>query len=648
MRKYFEICVELILFISLGIPILNAQQFDPQYYNIGSPILDVIWVDPINGNDNNSGNARSQALKTISAAWLRLPGEASNTGYKIELVAGNYTYRDQGTNNIVGIYLDEKHGSYNYPIIIESVDGPQKAVIYSSFDFRDVAYVYLIGLDFQVDLSSDGGGNTVHFASSNHVLLRNCKISGFDGVTRKAQESLKVNQSSYMYVEDCEIFGAFWFSLDYVGVQYGHIQNCKIHDASEDCLLLKGGSSQIRVEGCSIYKADRFGISAGQGAGFDFLVNPWLHYEAYDLKFINNIIYNTQYAGMAVLGGYNILIAYNTFFKIGIDKMGDRTLMTFNLGQRGCDGAEPDTCYVHHNTGGWSPGTWSNPPIPNGIEMDCIPNRNVYVFNNIFYNPFNDSTIGNHIEVRAPYDASELSSNFLQSGNLPDPVLSDDNLVIKGNLIWNGSAAKEIGINEETGCQDLNNSCNKAQLQRDNSINSFEPALIKPNDGNFHPVKNGNLFNAKTYSIPDFSGNDRPVNPRPPVGNLINTINRDYDNLSRTNSSPPGAFSSSAEANMVKDLEPIGDKIQLYYLQQNYPNPFNPSTTIGFRLFVKSYVTLKVYDVLGREVEVLVNGEKEAGEHKIKFVSSKLTAGIYFYYIQTRGFSEVRKMLLMK
>jgi hypothetical protein len=648
MKKYFELRIVLILSISYGISILNAQQFDPQYYNIGSPVLNNIWVDPVNGNDTNSGSTRSLALKTISAAWNHLPGITTSTGYKIELVAGNYTYRDQETNNIVGLYLDEKHGSYNYPIIIESVDGPLKAVILSSFDFRDVAYVYLIGLDFQVDASSDGGGNTVHFASADHILLRRCKISGFDGVTRKAQETLKVNQTSHIFVEDCEIFGAFWFALDYVGVQYGHIQNCKIHDASEDCLLLKGGSSQIRIEGCTIYNADRFGISAGQGAGFDFLVNPWLHYEAYDLKFINNIIHNTQYAGAAVLGGYNVLVAYNTFYRVGIDKEGDRTLMTFNLGQRGCDGAEPETCSVHHNAGGWSPGLWSSPPIPNGTEIDCIPNRNVYVYNNVFYNPLNDSTIGNHIEVRAPYDASDLSSIFLQTCNLPDPVLSDDNLRIRGNLIWNGSAAKEIGINEETGCQDMNQNCNKTQLQKDNIINSFEPALIQPDGGNFHPVKNGNLFNAKTFSIPDFSGDDIPKRPQPPAGNLVNTINRDYDNLPRTSYNPPGAFSGSIAVNEVKDMDQTNDKLQFLYLNQNYPNPFNPSTIISFRLMVKSYLTLKVFDILGREVAVLMDGEKEAGEHKIKFKSSKLTAGIYFYYLQTRGLSVVKKMLLVK
>jgi hypothetical protein len=400
-------------------------------------------------------------------------------------------------------------------------------------------------LDFVTDPSSDGGGNTVHFAQSDHILIRNCRMDGFDGTTRKPQETLKVNQVQHIDVEDSDISGAFWFALDYVAVQYGHIQGCQIHDASEDCLLLKGGTAQIRVEGSRIYNSGRFGFSAGQGTGFDYFVVPWLHYEAYDLKFINNVVYNTGYAGAAVLGGYNVLIADNTFYKVGIDPGGDRTLLTFNLGQRGCDGSEKDTCDAHHRLGGWGPGSWSAPPLPYGNEVDCIPNKNVYIYNNVIYNPGADSTVGGHFEVRAPYDASDQSPGFLWSCNLPNPVLSDDNLRIKGNLIWNGSRSKWLGLDETTGCSDANEECNLARLSADNTINSIEPELVDPAHLDFHPVSEGSVFSSTTFAIPDFTGTDRPSTPPVPLGNLGNQIPRDFDGNARQTTTPPGAFSAT-------------------------------------------------------------------------------------------------------
>jgi hypothetical protein len=641
----------LNLFLPAG---SNAQQFDPQYYNIGSPILTNIWVDPVNGKDTNDGSSRSTALLTIAAAWNMLPAATTTTGYRINLVAGDYIYRDEATHNIVGIYLDERHGSYNFPIIIESADGPLSADIFSSLDFRDIAYIYLIGLDFRTDTSSDGGGNTIHFADGDHIFIKNCRINGFDGRTRKPQETLKINQVKNIYVEDSDISGAFWFALDYVGVQYGHIQSCKIHDASVDCLLLKGGTAQIRVEGNVIYNAERFGFSAGQGAGFDFMVVPWLHYEAYDLKFINNLIHHTFYAGISVLGGYNILAAFNTLYKVGIDTTGDRSLLAFNLGQRGCDGAEIDTCSTHHSLGGWSPGPWSSPPLAYGVEVDCIPNRNVYFYNNIVCDPGKDSTVGGHLEIRAPYYASDQSPTFLQSCNLPNPVLSDDNLQIKGNLIWNGSSSKSLGLDENTGGQDSNITCNSAQLLSENRINIIEPQFVDTARLDLHPVLGSIIYSAPTYTIPGFSGADRPSTPLVPPGILDNTVTRDFDGKVRSSTSPPGAFSTSvASAIYIDRKAPIANG---FSLDQNYPNPFNPATTISFNLPFKSFVSLKVFDLLGREVATIVSEELSAGAYSRQWNAADMTSGVYFYRLvanaipsgHTGSYTETKKLILLK
>jgi len=85
-----------------------------------------------------------------------------------------------------------------------------------------------------------------------------------------------------------------------------------------------------------------------------------------------------------------------------------------------------------------------------------------------------------------------------------------------------------------------------------------------------------------------------------------------------------------------------------YLLGQNFPNPFNPSTTITYQVPVSGYVSLKVYDALGKEVAALVDRELAAGSYEAKFDASKLTSGIYFYKLQAGNFSDIKKAMLIK
>jgi aminopeptidase N len=85
-----------------------------------------------------------------------------------------------------------------------------------------------------------------------------------------------------------------------------------------------------------------------------------------------------------------------------------------------------------------------------------------------------------------------------------------------------------------------------------------------------------------------------------------------------------------------------------FSLEQNYPNPFNPSTTIKFTLPEKEFVTLKIYDVMGNEVVVLLNEEKSEGSHSIDFNAGKLASGTYYYKLQSGNNIETHKMILLK
>ncbi|MHB1688060.1 MAG: T9SS type A sorting domain-containing protein [Ignavibacteriaceae bacterium] len=103
-------------------------------------------------------------------------------------------------------------------------------------------------------------------------------------------------------------------------------------------------------------------------------------------------------------------------------------------------------------------------------------------------------------------------------------------------------------------------------------------------------------------------------------------------------------------------IKQIGNNIpKEFSLSQNYPNPFNPTTTINFSIQKESFISIKVYDALGREVTTLVNEEKPAGNYKVDFNGSSLASGVYFYRMSARthseqagNFVETKKLVLMK
>ncbi len=83
-------------------------------------------------------------------------------------------------------------------------------------------------------------------------------------------------------------------------------------------------------------------------------------------------------------------------------------------------------------------------------------------------------------------------------------------------------------------------------------------------------------------------------------------------------------------------------------LFSNYPNPFNPTTTIKYQLKEPGFVTLKVYDILGKEVASLVNENEGAGYYKVNFDANNLSSGFYIYRLRVNNYVESKKMLLTK
>jgi hypothetical protein len=119
------------------------------------------------------------------------------------------------------------------------------------------------------------------------------------------------------------------------------------------------------------------------------------------------------------------------------------------------------------------------------------------------------------------------------------------------------------------------------------------------------------------------------------------------------NSSAGGIFGGTQVLKVSDALVGINQISELvpneYSLSQNYPNPFNPAAKINYKLPITNYVSLKVYDVLGNEVFVLVNEKQNAGSYEVDFDGSNFSSGIYFYKLAVDGNNiDTKRMILLK
>ncbi|MFH2048770.1 MAG: T9SS type A sorting domain-containing protein, partial [bacterium] len=97
------------------------------------------------------------------------------------------------------------------------------------------------------------------------------------------------------------------------------------------------------------------------------------------------------------------------------------------------------------------------------------------------------------------------------------------------------------------------------------------------------------------------------------------------------------------------DIRPTpGDLPETFALSQNYPNPFNPTTEIKFDVPTRSHTTLKVYNILGQEVETLIDEDTPAGRYVAEWDASQYSSGVYFYKINAGDFVDTKKMVLVK
>lgn len=466
-----------------------------------SAIID-IYVDPVRGSDAAGVDGRSAPFRTLTRALREVPhapiGDATFTpsnSYVIHLWPGTYTARAEDSYMAGGtgpagtdpfgaefqggttVAFDQRKGTRDLPIVIQAAHPSERPLLNFRLSFRSVQHVHLKNLCVEIpeDMASTGD-DAVHIARvprdrsaaegdlpTHHVLIRGCEINGggvrpprtdddADTMASPAARSVsgevvKVNQCQSVFIERCEIYGTAAGNgncVDFVAVQFGHVVDCDLHDSQTDwAIYAKGGSAFIRIEGNRIHDSAK-GFSAGEGTDVASLVPPWWHYEAYAVQFVNNIVYNTAGAGVNVQGGYDVLVAHNTLYNVGLGEgMTSSQMVSLAYGRRNCNARSAEcTDWLSLPAGQQAWATTSRD------DADMVPNRYVYILNNILLmdtsvvSGFNVFSIANAIPdtsaagFEGDRDAAHMpTARYPDATSLPFPLQADRDLDVRGNFV---------------------------------------------------------------------------------------------------------------------------------------------------------------------------------------------------------------------
>jgi hypothetical protein len=411
--------------------------------------LGELWVDPVGGSDTATGASRGAALRSLAEAWRRIPSSRTlTTGVRVQITAGDLP------ESAIPNYLEHRWGTAAAPVVFNSVDGVGRARLLGDLNVFDTRHLYLTGI------AIDSPGDSFHCERCDHLLLRQVSMDSNGG-----WETVKVNQSTNVFIEDSVLTGAGDNVVDFVAVHTGHIVGTIISDGGDWCAYVKGGSSRIVVDGNEIHDCGNGGFVAGQGTGFEFMTAPWLRHEAYDVVVTNNVVHHTEGAALGVNGAAGVLIAHNTAYRTGSRSHA----LEVYLGARSCDG-DTAGCAANRTLGGWG-----GP----GLDGQWIPNDTVSFLSNLIVNPLGAASPWGQVAVQGSADAPVGSG-------VPTGRHADDGLRVAGNVFANGD--NSMNIVDGPGCN--RPSCNDALLEATNRFTSPSGLLVAPeaNDWRAAPV----------------------------------------------------------------------------------------------------------------------------------------------------------------
>ena len=362
-------------------------------------------VDIGRGRDRNPGTAK-RPLRTVAAAWRRIP-QAETLVRPVRILVRPGRYGARALPN----YWESRWGSDDAPIVVEAAK--RGTVSFAAVNLYDLRWVAFTGITFKDRF------DLFHCELCRHVRLDRSRLVGSP---RHLHENVKVNQSQHIAITGNVISGADDNAIDFVAVQYARVTGNTIEHANDWCAYAKGGSAFVLVARNRIRHCRTGGFTAGQGTGFQFMVAPFIRYEAYGIEVLDNRISDVEGAGVGVNGGFNVVIARNRMWDVGSRSH----WIEVGYGSRSCDGQPGEEgrerCAENLERGGW--GTTR---VDDGTNYVLIPDRHVWVLGNVADNPRRQ---GDQLfSIAAPFSGQEQDDSGLGD------VRADDDLHISGNLI---------------------------------------------------------------------------------------------------------------------------------------------------------------------------------------------------------------------
>jgi len=379
------------------------------------------------------------------------------------------------------------------------------------------------------------------------------------------------------------------------------------------------------TSGTTIQSLAAIGNNLIAGAGYEqglyFSTNNGLNW-SHNNYFLDHIVYSLLTVGNTVFAG-----VYNQFHA-----------------------PPPNGVYISTNYGS----NW-NSSLPNWNSFLSLASNNNYVFaggwGGVWY------TLNN-------------GANWYQTSLSGITIYS---LTTNGNNIYAGSDGNGVYLSTNNGLNWVQTTLTNQKVYSiavfDNNIFAGTAGYLTEN-GIFLSTNNGNTWtqtiinNIPVYSLTRygnniFAGTNSGIYLSTNIGLNWNQINEGFNGIPNIQSLLiangfiyVGTYQNAVYRRPLSDvigIQNISTEIpSSYSLGQNYPNPFNPMCNVQFTMCNAGKVKIVVYDVQGREVQTLVDERLNAGTYEMKFDGSMLTSGVYFYRMVTEGFSETRKMLLIK
>jgi len=613
-------------------------------------------------------------LITMILVPFRINAQLSMTVNSLADDIYSYPYDNPATpgdESIDGICEDELGRCTIRAAIEESNNMGQSLDLFFSvsglIDLRDVLYLE--------DGSTILGNNQVEISGDNCFDIdSDCQISQiiFNGVTYTAITVNGDNNTigaSNIFINNY-IAVDVWGNSNLIGVNLFGIDENNNSGPNNTCILVSGNSNKITS---NTFCSSITGISVAEGEQNEIYSN---HIGTNDNggQGLGNSI------GIAIDGSYGNLIGGDTSAKGNV--ISGNSVAGISIA-----GVPPDNYSI-------STGVWNNIIGLDPTQTYAIPNGNGIIITNgarieklgrnvIAGNTLNGVHIFGYddetksyghliVENRIGVNSSNIvfangMGGISIQGNVEEVTIGTNLLDLHLPNIIVGNQGRGISVIGDFGYNPSKILFRKNLIYQNNSANIFISS--QSNNANLPPY--GMSFTNNTvagiHDIPGakidvYKSNINEFSPSAYVWLGSTTVGSNgvfsyeitdpsIEALSLTATTSTGNTSGFGFIELITDVETENNEIPSEFsLNQNYPNPFNPSTKISWQSPVSGHQTLKVYDVLGKEIARLVDDYREAGEYNVEFTINnlQLSSGIYFYKLQAGSFIETKKMILMK